>query len=69
MRDAQAALDGAGPLVLAAADTAFRRQVGDALTSAGVAVTATRDVAAAETGIEAPVLRDVTSHHDKAHAA
>ena len=46
VRDAQAALDGAGPLVLAAADTAFRRQVGDALTSAGVAVTATRDVAA-----------------------
>ena len=39
-RDAPAALDGAGPLVLAAADTAFRRQVGDALTSAGVAVTA-----------------------------
>jgi 1-acyl-sn-glycerol-3-phosphate acyltransferase len=68
-RDAQAALDGARPLVLAAADTAFRRQVGDALTSARVAVTATRDLAAVETGIEAPVLRDLVSHHDKAHAA
>ena len=68
-RDAQAALDGAGPLVLGAADTAFRRQIGDALTSAGVGVTATREVAAVETGIEAPVLRDLASHHDKAHAA
>jgi len=68
-RDAQAALDGTGPLVLAAADTAFRRQVADALTSAGVAVTATRDVAAVETGLEAPVLRDLAAHHDKAHAA
>ena len=55
--------------MLAAADTAFRRQVADALTSAGVAVTATRDVAAVETGIEAPVLRDLAAHHDKAHAA
>ena len=64
-RDARAALDGAAPLVLAAADTAFRRQVGDALTSAGVAITATRDVAAIETGIDAPVLRDLAAHHDK----
>ena len=68
-RGAQAALDGTGPLVLAAADTAFRRQVGDALTSAGFAVTATRDVAGVETGIDAPVLRDLAARHDKVHAA
>jgi glycerol-3-phosphate dehydrogenase (NAD(P)+) len=36
------------PLVLAAADPAFRRQVGDALTAAGLDVTSTDDV----TGVE-----------------
>ncbi len=68
-RDATAALEGRAPLVLAAADKAFRRQIGDALTSAGFAVIATRDVVAVETGIDAPVLREVTAHHDKARAA
>ena len=56
-------------MATAAADTAFRRQVGDALTSAGFAVTATRDVAGVETGIDAPVLRDLAARHDKVHAA
>ena len=55
--------------MLAAADKALRRQVGDALTSAGFAVTATGDVAATETGIEAPVLRDVAAPHDRVRAA
>ncbi|HZB75844.1 MAG TPA: lysophospholipid acyltransferase family protein [Solirubrobacteraceae bacterium] len=68
-RDAQAALEGRAPLLLAAADAAFRRQVGDALTSAGFAVAATAEVAAVETGIEGPMLRDLATQRDKAHAA
>jgi 1-acyl-sn-glycerol-3-phosphate acyltransferase len=69
VRDAQAALEGRAPLVLAAADAAFRRQVSDALSSAGFAVRATADVAATETGIEAPVLRDLATQRDRVRAA
>ena len=55
--------------MLAAAEKAFRRQIGDALTSAGVAVAATGDIVAIETGIDAPALREVAAHHDKVRAA
>ena len=68
-RGAPAALEGREPLVLAASDKALRRQIGDALTSAGIAVAATGDVVAVETGIDAPVLREVAAHHDTVRAA